>query len=189
MNIKKKESELNKKDIKSNDIIEEKNTPNEIQDDIKILKKNITDLEKEELNIKLRTQAEIENIHKRISIKKKQIEQDIYVKFTQNIISLIDEFETIYSQINALNKTIKNKNIEGIKLIIKSFFNIISKYNIKKIGCIDDEFNNDLHEIDKNTIIQNNKEKKYFISKIIKSGYSFKNTVLRKAIIQIHIKK
>ncbi|CAL4042660.1 Protein GrpE [Buchnera aphidicola (Pemphigus populi)] len=174
---------------------EQRKNLNQIDDENKINilneKEKIIDLEKKILNIKnditdiqLRGQAEIENIRKKSKnditiIKNQQLEE-----FSKKILPIIDSLDEIFI-IASKNKIQDTLMIQGIFLTLKSMLSIISKFGIKREGEKNKIFQPHLHQSilsKKSTNLKSN-----HIVSVIKHGYTLKNTVLRKAIVEISL--
>jgi len=157
-----------------------------------LIKKNIkkkSDLEitlynikKEIIDVKLRGQAQIENIRKNSTIEIQKIRKKQLIMFAKKIICVADHLDAILKISNKKNIN-DNHIIQGITLILKSLLNIFSKMNIKIENKKNVIFQPHLHESTK-TIKLNNIPSNYIIS-ILQPGYTLNNEVLRKAKVEV----
>ncbi|XBC38343.1 MAG: nucleotide exchange factor GrpE [Buchnera aphidicola (Floraphis choui)] len=150
--------------------------------DINQLNNTILNIKKDIINIKLREQAEIENIKKNVNKKIHEIKKTQLQYFCTHLIPILDSLKNIKNIAYKLN--IKhNKIIEGISLTLKSLLNIVQKFDliIEKEKNI--KFNTSLHQTESNEII--NDTDTYYVSSIIRDGYICQGKIIRKAIVKI----
>jgi len=139
------------------------------------LKKKISD-------IKIREQAEIENINKNSKKKIKQIINIQLENFCKDLISIIDNLKNIQNNKNQIDT--KNQNmIQGIPLILKSLLNITEKFGLKTTSKEGKLFNSVFHTAISNENLKNTNECR--ITEIIQDGYVLKEKVIRKAVVKI----
>ncbi|WP_343126659.1 nucleotide exchange factor GrpE [Buchnera aphidicola] len=173
------------KDIKKNDkskilLKEEKKnllTEEECQTKIQDLKNNLK-------NLKLRYYATLENIKKNtkkeISIIKNTIFKNFFKKLNpilQNIIEFLDYAKE--------KKKTKNPIIKGIYLTQKSFQKNLKIWKIELINQSNVSYNENIHQILDQSILQNPKKNKKNLIKILKNGYIIKKEIIQKAIVKI----
>ncbi|QCI23210.1 nucleotide exchange factor GrpE [Buchnera aphidicola] len=151
------------------------NNINQLNEKILNIKKNIVD-------IKLREQAEIENIKKRTDKKIKEIEKTQLQYFCTKLIPILDDLNNIKNIAHTLNIE-HNKIVKGISLTLKSLLNTIKQCNIIVENKINIKFNPLLHQTESNE--QLNDTDSYYVSSIIKDGYICQDTIIRKATVNI----
>jgi len=167
-----------KKDIK------EKKNPN---------KDNLKNLENEMKKLKdanLRYLAEIDNIRKRFDKEKEDIFKYAITDFANEIVLVADNFERMIENVSSVD----NKNdeklkplIDGIKLTFKDFITILEKFEIKKIDALGKKFDPNFHQ----AVFEDQQTQKPEgeIIKVIQSGYTIKERLLRPASVGIAKKK
>ncbi|XBC40908.1 MAG: nucleotide exchange factor GrpE [Buchnera aphidicola (Nurudea yanoniella)] len=179
-----------KKTVKENVINNPKMKDNEKYTNYKFsniheLNKYINNIKKNIVDMKLREQAEIENIKKNTEKKIKQIQNTQLEFFCTHLIPILDNLKDIEKILCTLN--IKNdKIIEGISLTLKLFLNTTKKFHLITEKRKNIKFDSSLHktECEKNL----NKTNDYYVSEIIKDGYIYKGKTIRKATVKIHKK-
>ncbi|QJC37546.1 nucleotide exchange factor GrpE [Enterobacteriaceae endosymbiont of Donacia thalassina] len=146
----------------------------ELKNKLKKYKNNIWDL-------KLRSQAEIENIRSRSILDIEKAYKFSLEKFIHELLPVIDNLE------RAINLKIKEKNninlsiIEGIKLTFKSLLVLIKKFGISIINEINVPFDPSKHQA--MSIIESNTIKDNYIIEILQKGYFLHKRLLRPAMV------
>lgn len=167
-----------------------------------IAEKNKIIAELEEKNKELNKQilylkAEFDNYRKRVEKEKQQ-------KFLLGKISILEKLISLYEMFALAIKSIKNneqkKNndnisqvIEGIKILYKEIENFLLKEGVKRIDCINQQFNPTYHEVVDYKETDNSEEQDKIIE-VVSDGYVFINDleeyVLRPAkVIVTKLKK
>lgn len=149
-----------------------------INQTIENLKKQILKNQKKIDDLELRKLANIENIKKNAEQKIKEIKNIETERFLKKMVQIVEPIEKILEISEKLNKKEKIL-IEGINLTLESLFNIFKKSGVETEGKENELFNSNLHdavffELSKKT------PPKHIIS-VIKKGFSFKKTSLKKA--------
>ncbi|QCI26696.1 nucleotide exchange factor GrpE [Buchnera aphidicola (Thelaxes californica)] len=151
----------------------------ELNEEIKIL-------QKKKKNIKLRAQAEIENIIKKNEIKKKYIKDEQFILFMKKIIPIANQLKNLYKNKKNIEKYNQN-TILGIKLIFKTMLNTFFQFKIKQEGKVNELFNKKIHKINQKKNFIDSGQPQY-INKIIQNGYSFGDVILSPAIVEVYEK-
>ncbi|WP_343153021.1 nucleotide exchange factor GrpE [Buchnera aphidicola] len=161
----------------NNLIKENKKIKKEIIDNFK---KKILEIQKKNIDIQLRKQAEIENFKKNSKKEINVIQSEIKKEFSLKLLPVIDKVEKILNDLNLLN----NKNItEGIVITLKSFLKTINKFGIKEEGKLDQKFDPNFHA--KISEKKSESKKDGFITSIIKKGYTLNGKKLRKPLVEV----
>lgn len=97
------------------------------------------------------------------------------------LLPVIDNFE------RALNVDAKTTDIEsyqkGMTMIYNSLKNILEKFEVKEIEAIDKEFDPSYHQ----AVMQEEKEgtKENIVIEVLQKGYTYKDKVIRPAIVKV----
>lgn len=137
-----REEKLNELELLKQSIEEKNKTIEENKQTIKQLEEKNKDLYKQILSLK----AEFDNFRKRTEKEKQK-------KFLLGKIDVIEKIISLYEMfsyaINSLEE--KNKNysqiFEGIKILYKEFENFFIKEGVKKIECLNMQFDHNYHEV------------------------------------------
>ncbi|QJC30120.1 nucleotide exchange factor GrpE [Enterobacteriaceae endosymbiont of Plateumaris sericea] len=173
--------------------IENKNSIENIQEQNSLYQLRIFELENKIKNyeynlrdLKLRSQAEIENIRRRSQLDIEKIYKFSLEKFINELLPVIDSLEKA-AEISSENTTIEKSIIEGIQLTLKSLLNTIKKFGINIINEINIPFNPSKHQA--MSIIESNEIKDNYIIKVMQKGYTLNDRLLRPAMVIIAKKK
>lgn len=163
--------------------IKEKNTDNEKEKktlDISILKSEIEQHKKELKEIKLRAQAEIENIRRRTEIDIEKAYKFSLEKLINELLPIIDSLEKPLELNNQEKKDVKIIT-EGIKLTLKALLNIVKKFGVEVINDVNVQFNPEIHQaistIDSDQVNNNH------IIKVVQKGYTLNGRLLRPSMV------
>ncbi|QJC31815.1 nucleotide exchange factor GrpE [Enterobacteriaceae endosymbiont of Donacia tomentosa] len=150
--------------------------------EISDLKDKIQKYKSDIWNLKLRSQAEIENIRHRSEIDIEKAYKFSLEKFISELLPVIDNLERAI-ELKIENNNIESSIIEGIKLTLKSFLNIITKFGISIINETNVLFDPSKHQA--MSIIESDKIKENFIIEVLQKGYVLNNRLLRPAMVTV----
>ena len=176
--IRKEDLIKNLKD-KEKEIIDLEEELSEIEE---IAKKN-EQYYKESLEKILRLQAEFDNYKKRQE--KRQLDFIEYANqgLLKNLLVVVDNLE------RALDSTKNEKNIkairEGLKNVLKDFFEVLKKEGVKPIKSLHEKFDPSIHEA-----VMREESDKYsedIVTEEFRKGYFFKLKVLRAAMVKVAV--
>ena len=131
----------------------------------------------------LRAMAELNNATKRLFKEKEDFIKYSSGELAKKLIPMLDDFE------NALkvgNKTDENF-VEGIKLIQRNMKEVFEKEGLVKQEAVGKKFDPNLHEVVATAHTENEKQEG-IIAEELRSGYMFKDIVLRPAMVKIYKK-
>ncbi|QJC38295.1 nucleotide exchange factor GrpE [Enterobacteriaceae endosymbiont of Donacia marginata] len=132
-------------------------------------------------DLKLRSQAEIENIRHRSLLEIEKAYKFSLEKFINELLPVIDNLERAINlkiiQKNKINSSI----IEGIKLTLKSLLILIKKFGVSIIDEINIPFDPSKHQA--MSLIESDIIKENYIIEILQKGYFLNNRLLRPAMV------
>ena len=138
---------------------------------------------------RLRAIADLENFRKRAEKEQSDALKYGISNFAKEIINIKDNIERAQSSISdevRSNEAVKSV-VEGLDMIAKSTVSTFEKIGIKKIECINEKFDPNLHqamiEIEKEDV-----EPQMIIQEIL-SGYTLHNRLLRPSMVGVSKKK
>ncbi|XBC42450.1 MAG: nucleotide exchange factor GrpE [Buchnera aphidicola (Meitanaphis elongallis)] len=161
---------------------EKKHKENNCFSNINPLNEQILNIKKNIIDIKLREQAEIENIKKKADLKIKEIEKTQLQHFCVHLIPILDNLKNIGKTIHKLNVK-HNKIVEGISLTLKSLLHTIQKFDLVIENKKNIKFNSFLHQTEPNEQLDN--VNTYYVTSIIKDGYICQGKIIRKATVRV----
>lgn len=125
----------------------------------------------------LRISAEYDNFRKRSNREKSEIYSGTYIEVVSQILPILDNLE----RANSVDSDIDSLK-QGINMVVKLFYDILDKMNIKEIDS-SGEFDPNMHEavmhisdesIEKNTIVE-----------VLQKGYSINGKVIRHSMVKV----
>ena len=174
MGIKKNTKKINKE----NKISKQKSNSKKDNDNLLLIKNLSNQLESlKDKNIKLL--AEFDNYQKRTLLEKERASTYDGFNIIKDLLPVFDDIDRTIG----FNKKENNESVlEAICMIDSKIQNILSKYSIKKIDSIDEEFNPSFHE----ALLQKESNKKE--GKIIEEyekAYLYHNKIIRHAKVVV----
>lgn len=164
----KKDSKLIKKLKKKAHHLEEENQ--KLSDQITYLKDQL-----------LRNQAELENFKRRTNEERIRERKYAMQDFFSEIINVIDTFDKVVSAKTDDEKL--KKYLVGFVMINNNIKQILESYGVKKIECLNKEFDPAFHQAIEVVEIENSKPN--MVVEIIADGYLYKDRVLRPAMVKV----
>tara|TARA_Y100001936_G_C15967507_1_gene609212 strand:- start:328 stop:1020 length:693 start_codon:yes stop_codon:yes gene_type:complete len=134
---------------------------------------------------KIRLLAEMENLRKRFERDKTDAIKFGSINFARDILSPGDNLERALSALpekEEYSQNIKNL-VDGLKMVLKEFKNILEKHGVKKIETINRKFDHNFHQammevdredVDEGTVVQE-----------VQSGYTMHDRLLRAAMVGV----
>jgi molecular chaperone GrpE len=179
---------------------DKKTNKNIVDDEVKKNQK-ISEKEKKELSVEdklketedklLRTLAELENQRRRFEKEIKEAFEFGGFNFAKETLGLLDNLQR--AQISIKNDEVlkNNKDLEkflkNIEVIEKDLVSIFEKNNIKKIKCLKEKFDPNLHQA--MLEIENETEEPGTVMQEIQPGYMFGERLLRPSFVAVSKKK
>lgn len=170
--------------MEKEEVIEETENKKEKKDHKDKDKKKIEELQKEidELKDKnMRVTAEMIN-----TVRRKDEETSRMMKYANEglileILPVIDNFERALSSTSD-NEDIKNYQ-KGMSMIYNSLLNILNKYEVKEIECLNQTFDPTYHQ----AVMTEEKEEleSNIVIEVMQKGYTYKDKVIRPAMVKV----
>ena len=173
---------------------EKKASKNNIEDKVKKEEKkelSIEDKLKETESKLLRTLAELENQRRRFEKETKEAFEFGGFNFARETLSLLDNLQRAQLSIknDAVLKNSKDleKFLKNIEVIEKDLISIFEKNSIKKINCLKEKFDPNLHQA--MLEIEIDSEEPGTVMQEIQPGYMFGDRLLRPSFVGVSKKK
>ena len=134
---------------------------------------------------KIRLLAEMENLRKRFEREKIETIKFGSINLARDILSPADNLERALSALpekEEYSQNIKNL-VEGLKMVLKEFKNILERHGVKKIEAMNKKFDHNFHQammelekddVDEGTVVQE-----------VQSGYTMHDRLLRAAMVGV----
>ena len=185
----KNDKKTNKSNVNNETKINQEVSENAKKDEKKEL--STEDKLKETENKLLRTLAELENQRRRFEKETKEAFEFGGFNFARETLALLDNLQR--AQVSIKNDEIlKNskdleKFLKNIEIIEKDLVSIFEKNNIKKIKCLKEKFDPNLHQA--MLEIENEEEEPGTITQEMQPGYMFGERLLRPSFVAVSKKK
>ncbi|MDQ1237314.1 MAG: nucleotide exchange factor GrpE [Wigglesworthia glossinidia] len=194
------QNEISKNKIDSNDNIHINNHKNDVSleeinnikdKDQEIAKKNeiidtlekkLSKIKKNQYDILLRHQAEIENTLKRTQINIEKSHKFALEKFAIALLPIIDNLERTLEISSSLNENV-NPILEGVQLTLKEFIKVMKLFNIICIDKNHVEFDPKVHEA--MTVLDSKEFKSNQVIQVMQKGYMLHGRLLRPAMVSV----
>ena len=172
------QSENNEKNINKEEGLNSEDNDNSEENK---LEEEIENLKEE----KIRLLAEMENLRKRFEREKVETIKFGSINLARDILSPADNLERALSALpekEEYSQNIKNL-VEGLKMVLKEFKNILERHGVKKIEAMDKKFDHNFHQammeverddVDEGTVVQE-----------VQSGYTMHDRLLRAAMVGV----
>ena len=139
----------------------------------------------------LRTMAEMENQRRRFEKEREEAFEFGGFNFARETLGLLDNLQRAKISIKN-DETLKqskdlDKFIKNIEILEKDLVSIFEKNNIKKIKCIDEKFDPNLHQA--MLEIENSEKEPGIVIQEIQPGYMFGERLLRPSFVGVSKKK
>ena len=146
---------------------------------------------KETENKLLRTLAELENQRRRFEKETKEAFEFGGFNFARETLAPLDNLQRAKISIKNDETLKESKDLEkflkNIEVIEKDLVSIFEKNNIKKIKCLKEKFDPNLHQA--MLEIENDTEKPGIIMQEIQTGYMYRERLLRPSFVAVSKKK
>tara|TARA_B100001250_G_scaffold369393_1_gene352832 strand:- start:1677 stop:2267 length:591 start_codon:yes stop_codon:yes gene_type:complete len=146
---------------------------------------------KETENKLLRTLAELENQRRRFEKETKEAFEFGGFNFARETLALLDNLQRAKISIKNDETLKESKDLEkflkNIEVIEKDLVSIFEKNNIKKIKCLKEKFDPNLHQA--MLEIENDTEEPGIIMQEIQTGYMYRERLLRPSFVAVSKKK
>ena len=130
----------------------------------------------------LRVQAEMQNVRRRAERDVENAHKFALEKFATELLSVVDNLERALSAINTEDESQKSV-AEGIELTLKTFIDVLAKFNVEAVEPEGQPFDADLHqavstvpnsEVEPNTVID-----------VFQKGYTLNGRLIRPAMVVV----
>ena len=159
---------------------EEKCECNKDNETIELLSNRIKELE----NNLLRSQAELLNYRKRKDEETSRILKYAEEDILKGFLPILDNFERAIMMDDNNFGDETSKFLEGFRLVYNQTKDLLSKFEVKEIECLDQEFDPGIEQA---IATEKNKEKPSgTVLKIYQKGYMYKDKVLRHAMVIVN---
>lgn len=130
----------------------------------------------------LREQAEIQNVRRRAQRDVESAHKYALEKFASELLSVVDNLERAIDAIDADDESQKAV-AEGLELTLKTFIDVLAKYNVEPVEPEGQPFDADLHQAV--STVPNNEVEPNTVINVFQKGYTLNGRLIRPAMVVV----
>ena len=130
----------------------------------------------------LREQAEMQNVRHRAQRDVESAHKYALEKFASELLSVVDNLERAIDAIDADDESQKAV-AEGLELTLKTFIDVLAKYNVEPVGPEGQPFDADLHQAV--STAPNNEVEPNTVINVFQKGYTLNGRLIRPAMVVV----
>ena len=130
----------------------------------------------------LREQAEMQNVRRRAQRDIENAHKYALEKFASELLSVVDNLERAIDAIDTEDESQKSV-AEGLELTLKTFIEILSKYNVEAVDPAGQPFDADLHQAV--STVPNNDVEPNTVINVFQKGYTLNGRLVRPAMVVV----
>ena len=130
----------------------------------------------------LRIQAEMQNVRRRAERDVENAHKYALDKFTADLLPVVDNLERALGTINAEDETQKAV-ATGVELTLKSFLDVLARFNIEVVDPAGQPFDADLHQAV--SMVPNSNSEPNTVIDVFQKGYTLNGRLVRPAMVVV----
>jgi molecular chaperone GrpE len=130
----------------------------------------------------LRIQAEMQNVRRRAERDIENAHKYALDKFTADLLPVVDNLERALGTINADDETQKAV-ATGVELTLKSFLDVLARFNIEVVDPAGQPFDADLHQAV--SMVPNSNSEPNTVIDVFQKGYTLNGRLVRPAMVVV----
>ena len=130
----------------------------------------------------LREQAEMQNVRRRAQRDIESAHKYALEKFASELLSVVDNLERAIEAIDAEDEAQKAV-AEGLELTLKTFIEVLGKYNVEAVDPEGQPFDADLHQAV--STVPNNDVEPNTVINVFQKGYTLNGRLIRPAMVVV----
>jgi molecular chaperone GrpE len=137
----------------------------------------------EQRDMVLRAQAEVQNMRRRCEADVEKAHKFALEKFSGELLTVVDNLERALNAVpDAGSEQVKGL-YEGVELTMKSFLEILSKFNVQQVNPVGQPFDPQVHQAI-TTVVNPNVEPNTVLD-VMQKGYTLHGRVIRPAMVVV----
>lgn len=137
----------------------------------------------EQRDMVLRAQAEVQNMRRRCEADVEKAHKFALEKFSAELLTVMDNLERALNVVPDAGSEHVKSLCEGVELTLKSFLEILSKFNIQQINPGGQPFDPQLHQAI--MTVANPKVEPNTVLEVMQKGYTLYGRVIRPAMVVV----
>jgi molecular chaperone GrpE len=130
----------------------------------------------------LREQAEMQNVRRRAQRDIESAHKYALEKFASELLSVVDNLERAIEAIDVEDETQKAV-AEGLELTLKTFIDVLAKYNVEAVDPEGQPFDAELHQAV--STVPNNDVEPNTVINVFQKGYTLNGRLIRPAMVVV----
>lgn len=130
----------------------------------------------------LREQAEMQNVRRRAQRDVESAHKYALEKFASELLSVVDNLERAIDAIDADDESQKAV-AEGLELTLKTFIDVLAKYNVEPVEPEGQPFDADLHQAV--STVPNSEVEPNTVINVFQKGYTLNGRLIRPAMVVV----
>jgi molecular chaperone GrpE len=130
----------------------------------------------------LREQAEMQNVRRRAQRDIESAHKYALEKFSSELLSVVDNLERAIDSIDESDESQKSV-AEGLELTLKTFIEVLAKYNVEAVEPEGQPFDADLHQAV--STVQNKDVEPNTVINVFQKGYTLNGRLIRPAMVVV----
>ncbi len=137
----------------------------------------------EQRDLVLRAQAEVQNMRRRCEADVEKAHKFALEKFSAELLTVVDNLERALNAVTDTGAEQVKGLHEGVELTLKSFLEILSKFNIQQVNPAGQPFDPQVHQAI-TTVVNPNVEPNTVLE-VMQKGYTLHGRVIRPAMVVV----
>lgn len=161
----------------------EQQAPAEVDDLAERIQEAVSAALAEQRDMVLRAQAEIQNMRRRCEADVEKAHKFALEKFSAELLTVVDNLERALNAVGDRSSEQVNALAEGVELTLKSFLEILNKFNVQQVNPAGQPFDPQAHQAI-TTVVNPNVEPNTVLD-VMQKGYTLHGRVIRPAMVVV----
>lgn len=137
----------------------------------------------EQRDMVLRAQAEVQNMRRRCEADVEKAHKFALEKFSAELLTVVDNLERALNAVGERQSEQVSSLAEGVELTLKSFLEILNKFNVQQVNPVGEPFDPQVHQAI-TTVVNPNVEPNTVLD-VMQKGYTLHGRVIRPAMVVV----
>lgn len=157
--------------------------PAEVDDLAERIQEAVSAALAEQRDMVLRAQAEVQNMRRRCEADVEKAHKFALEKFSGELLTVVDNLERALNAVTDRSSEQVNALAEGVELTLKSFLEILNKFNVQQVNPVGEPFDPQVHQAI-TTVVNPNVEPNTVLD-VMQKGYTLHGRVIRPAMVVV----
>jgi len=137
----------------------------------------------EQRDLVMRAQAEVQNMRRRCEADVEKAHKFALEKFSAELLSVADNLERALTAVPDAASEPVRALCEGVELTLKSFLEVLARFNVQQINPVGAPFDPQLHQAI--TMVANAQVEPNTVLDVMQKGYTLSGRVIRPAMVVV----